>query len=221
MNDAATIVISVDNTQINSKPDKWRIGQLIFLSCLLGFCLLVASLGHYFIFKNVLGYSDDFLETVMYLQLSSCPHFMIFATRLPGPFWSKAPSLSFFAAIMGTQVVAMLFAVYGVLSSAIGWLASLAIMSVSLVYLVFLDQVKLFVCRHWSYELTVRMWPTAARRAELKRIQGLQSIAAKFRRQTRVAKTLINASRFILNVRDARLQHVVLHTVNRTPTAVT
>ena len=32
LNDAATLVISVDNASISPRPDKWRLGQLLFLS---------------------------------------------------------------------------------------------------------------------------------------------------------------------------------------------
>jgi len=39
LNDAATLVISVDNAKISAHPDKWRIGQLIFLSVVLGVLL--------------------------------------------------------------------------------------------------------------------------------------------------------------------------------------
>ena len=107
MNDAATLVISVDNAQISKRPDKWRIGQLIFLSFVLAILLALASFAHFFIFKYAIGWDDDKLGTVMYLQMSSCPHFVIFSTRLPGPFWVKPPSWIFFVAVMGTQVVAM------------------------------------------------------------------------------------------------------------------
>jgi H+-transporting ATPase len=54
------------------------------------------------------------IQTIMYLQISSCPHFVIFSTRLPGWFWEAAPSWIFVVAVGGTQVFAMLMSIYGI-----------------------------------------------------------------------------------------------------------
>ncbi|CAG8803869.1 21394_t:CDS:2, partial [Racocetra persica] len=54
LNDAATLAIAVDNTQISDSPDKWRIGQLITLSIIMGMFLTMFSFAHYFIFLHVI-----------------------------------------------------------------------------------------------------------------------------------------------------------------------
>ena len=203
MNDAATLVISVDNAQISHRPDKWRIGQLIFLSFVLAILLAIASFAHFFIFKYALGSTDDELGTIMYLQMSSCPHFVIFSTRLPRAWYTQPPSLIFFVAVMGTQVIAMFFAVYGVLSTAIGWPSSLAIMAVSLIYFMFLDQVKLFVYAHWSFELTVKMWPTKARKELRDEKRVLRAIKERFIKGARVGRRQINVCKFVLLCKEA------------------
>ena len=211
MNDAATLVISVDNAQISHRPDKWRIGQLITLSFILAILLAIASFGHYFIFKYALTKSEDELGTIMYLQMSSCPHFVIFSTRLPRAWYTQPPSMIFFVAVMGTQVVAMFFAVYGVLSTAIGWPSSLAIMAVSLVYFMFLDQVKLLVYKYWSFELTVKLWPTTARKLVRDEKRALKAAAQRFAKGAKAGRRLINACKFILLAQQARLQEVVVY----------
>lgn len=111
LNDAATLVISVDNARINKRPDKWRLGQLIFLSTVLGGLLCIISFAHFLVGRSYLSSSQ--LETMMYLQISSCPHFVIFSTRLVDPFWKNMPSPLFIFAIAGTQVVAYFLAVFG------------------------------------------------------------------------------------------------------------
>lgn len=201
MNDAATLVISVDNAVISKKPDKWRIGQLIFLSFVLAVLLAAASFVHFFVFRDALGFTDAQLATVMYLQLSSCPHFVIFSTRVPGPFWERAPSCFFFWAVMGTQIIAMFFAIYGVVSAAIGWPASVAIMCISLLYFMVLDQVKLFVYRIWSYKLTVMMWPTKRRRAVLKEKMRKAAVHERYVERCRQARRVMNACKFVLLVK--------------------
>ncbi|RUP43095.1 hypothetical protein BC936DRAFT_137620 [Jimgerdemannia flammicorona] len=104
LNDAATLVIAVDNTQISPKPDKWRLGQLITLSIVLACFLTIMSFAHYFVAKLVMNVTPLQLNTIMYLHISSCPHFVIFSTRVPGYLWENIPSLLFFVVIIATQV---------------------------------------------------------------------------------------------------------------------
>ncbi|KAJ3080554.1 hypothetical protein HK100_010116, partial [Physocladia obscura] len=59
LNDAATLVISVDNAQISYRPDKWRLGQLLTLSFVLGFLLMIISWIHFFVAHYGFGYTTD------------------------------------------------------------------------------------------------------------------------------------------------------------------
>jgi H+-transporting ATPase len=117
LNDAATLVISVDNAMISQKPDKWRIGQLLTLSFILGVMLVGISFAHYFVALVLVDKNDPhyhgIIQTIMYLQISSCPHFVIFSTRLPSWFWENAPSPLFVFAVGATQVFALFVSVYG------------------------------------------------------------------------------------------------------------
>ncbi|KAK3815713.1 MAG: H(+)-ATPase [Linnemannia elongata] len=177
LNDAATLVISVDNAKISAHPDKWRIGQLIFLSVVLGALLTGLSFAHFFIARDVFKVSELQLEAIMYLHISSAPHFVIFSTRLSGYFWENMPSPIFFIAVMGTQVFAMLICVYGVIvGEPIGWIWGICVIGISLAYFVFLDLVKVFIFRHWNFEFTAHAWPTKARREKLaaRRIRAVQ-----------------------------------------------
>ncbi|CAG8484979.1 13284_t:CDS:2, partial [Dentiscutata heterogama] len=174
LNDAATLVISVDNTKISERPDKWRLGQLITLSIVLGIFLTAASFAHFYIAHYVFGIPKDAsdpdkrMETIMYLHISSCPHFVIFSTRLSGFFWESLPSPTFFIAVMGTQIFAMFISIYGVLTPAIGWAWGVAIIGVSLTYFLVLDLVKVIIFRYWSFEFTAKVCPTPARKQKLR-----------------------------------------------------
>jgi len=114
LNDAATLVISIDNARISKRPDKWRLGQLLTLSFILGLCLCAISFGHYFVARDIFGETGQRLQTIMYLQISSCPHFVIFSTRLSTWWWKSMPSFWFFFAIIGTQIFAMFMSIYGI-----------------------------------------------------------------------------------------------------------
>ncbi|KAJ3064169.1 hypothetical protein HDU98_000123 [Podochytrium sp. JEL0797] len=182
LNDAATLVISVDNAQISQRPDKWRLGQLITLSFVLGFLLMCISWVHFFVGHYAFGLTTadivnhpevpnaGVLQTIMYLQISSCPHFVIFSTRLPGYFYENAPSWIFVLAVAGTQVFAMLVAIFGISAidaTPIGWRWGITVLCISTVMFMFLDIVKVWILRIWSFELTVKLFPTKTRKAEL------------------------------------------------------
>ncbi|KAJ2526270.1 hypothetical protein IWW43_006439 [Coemansia sp. RSA 1935] len=110
------------------------------------------------------------METIIYLNVSSAPHFTIFSTRLAGFFWENLPSLTFTAAILATQVFAMFISIFGInnLTTAIGGGWGVSLLAISLAYFVVLDAVKVFVFRIWSFELTVKLWPTRARKERLR-----------------------------------------------------
>ncbi|KAL1919362.1 uncharacterized protein VTP21DRAFT_2055 [Calcarisporiella thermophila] len=172
LNDAATIVIAWDNAQISNKPDKWRLGQLLVMSTVLGCLLACMSFAHFYIARDVFHVTDGQLEGIMYLHISSCPHFVIFSTRIPGYIWQNFPSLIFSIVIIATQIFAMFMSIYGAFGSGehvepIGWPWGIVIMCISFAYMFVLDFVKVQMFRHWSFERTVFLLPTPARRAKL------------------------------------------------------
>ncbi|KAJ3207223.1 hypothetical protein HK099_000331, partial [Clydaea vesicula] len=208
LNDAATLVISIDNARINKRPDKWRLGQLISLSFVLGVLLCIISYAHFFVAKDIFNLPvnskhDTRLHTIMYLQISSCPHFVIFSTRLSDPFYKNMPSIPFIVAIAGTQVFAMFMSIYGFPAfdaQAIGWGWGLAVMGISTVSFMLLDVVKVLVIKNWSFEVTAKLWPVKSRRSELSRRKGQALIDSRVRsniKKVRAAsKTILAVSAF-------------------------
>ena len=61
------------------------------------------------------------VQTLMYLKLSVAGHLTIFLTRTRGPFWSIKPAKILWIAVVGTQAIATLIAVYGVFMTPLGW----------------------------------------------------------------------------------------------------
>ncbi|KAK3847894.1 MAG: H(+)-ATPase [Linnemannia gamsii] len=187
LNDLATLVIAVDNAQISKLPDKWRVGQLIFLSCFLGVLLTSLSFGHFYYFWKIQNYFphpavdgmgpevDRRLESIMYLHISSAPHFLIFSTRLTGYFWESMPSIWFTIVILGTQVVALFMVIFGWLTPAVPAGQALAVFGVSLVSCVVLDVIKVQVFRFWtkgSHSLTCA--PFGGRRKMLQQRKNVE-----------------------------------------------
>ncbi|KAG0210122.1 hypothetical protein BGX28_009663 [Mortierella sp. GBA30] len=160
LNDLATLVIAVDNAQVSTQPDKWRVGQLIFLSCFLGLLLTGLSFGHFYYFWNQQGYVpypesagdtvDRRLDSIMYLHISSAPHFLIFSTRLTGYFWENLPSPLFIIVIVGTQVVALLMVFFGWFTPAVPATQALAVFGISFLSCVVLDVIKVQIFKYWT-----------------------------------------------------------------------
>ena len=64
-------MISVDNTQISAKPDKWRIGQLLTLSTILSIFLAGLSFAHFYVARDIFHVTPYELNSIMYLHISS------------------------------------------------------------------------------------------------------------------------------------------------------
>ncbi|KAI7896813.1 plasma-membrane proton-efflux P-type ATPase [Mucor mucedo] len=179
LNDAATLVIAVDNTEISERPDKWRIGQLLTMSCVLAVMLTVLSFAHFYVARDVFHEHPYVVHSIMYLHISSAPHFVIFSTRVPGYWYKNMPHWLFTVCILGTQVLALFFSVYGVFGEkeevrGCGWAWGMAVLGVSLVYFMLMDVVKVWLFRRWNFALTAKLAPTPKRKAKLA-ARGLES----------------------------------------------
>ncbi|KAJ3258680.1 hypothetical protein HK103_003469, partial [Boothiomyces macroporosus] len=206
LNDAATLVIAVDNARISKRPDKWRLGQLLTLSFILGTLLMGISFAHFFFaksfypFSSTTEYNYKYVQTIMYLQISSCPHFVIFSTRLGSWWWKSMPSWTFLTAIIGTQIVAGIITLIGpdvFEATPIGPAWTFGVLGVSLLMFMLLDIVKVYTFKVWSFELVATLWPTPAHKAKLAKQQArrerLERIKVTLKKIKKI-KALINAA---------------------------
>jgi H+-transporting ATPase len=100
------------------------------------------------------------------------PHFVIFSTRVPGFWFKNMPNWIFTVCIIGTQIIALFFSVYGIFGEhegvapcGYGW--GLSVLGISLVYFMLLDVVKVYIFRSWSFEMTAKVVPTKTRKTKL------------------------------------------------------
>jgi H+-transporting ATPase len=68
-------------------------------------------------------------------------------TRTRGPFWSIRPARILWVAVLGTQIVATLIAVYGLFMTPLGWGWALFVLGYALVWFLLNDRVKLLAYR--------------------------------------------------------------------------
>ena len=58
-------------------------------------------------------FSNDMIQTLVYLNLSVGGHLTVFVARTRGPVWSVRPANILLMAVVGTQILATFIAVYG------------------------------------------------------------------------------------------------------------
>ena len=91
------------------------------ISTVLGVIGVVSAFGLFYLGERVFHLDRNHIQTLMYLKLSVAGHLTIFLTRTRGPFWSIRPARILWVAVVGTQVVATLIAVYGMFMTPLGW----------------------------------------------------------------------------------------------------
>jgi len=121
LNDGAIISIAYDRTRPAKRPETWNMPVLLGLATVLGLTGLASSFGMLYLGERVFQLDRDTLQTLIYLKLSIAGHLTIFVTRTKGSFWSIAPAPVLLIAVIGTQVVATLIAVYGLFMTPLGW----------------------------------------------------------------------------------------------------
>jgi H+-transporting ATPase len=83
----------------------------------------------------------------MYLKLSVAGHLTIFLTRTRGPFWSIRPAKILWIAVLGTQTVATLIAVFGLFMTPLGWGWAAFVWGYAIAWALVNDRVKLLAYR--------------------------------------------------------------------------
>jgi len=86
----------------------------------------------------------------MYLKLSVAGHLTIFLTRTRGPFWSIRPAKTLWIAVLGTQAIATLIAVYGVFMAPLGWRYAGIVWGYALAWFLLNDRLKLLT--YWALD---------------------------------------------------------------------
>jgi H+-transporting ATPase len=147
LNDAAILSIAYDDVHYSNAPEVWNMPVVLGIATVLGVIGVLASFGLFYLGERVFHLDRTIIRSLMYLKLSVAGHLTIFATRTPGPFWSTRPARVLLLAVVGTQMIATLIAVYGVLMPAIGWSWALGVWSYALVWFFVNDRAKLAAYR--------------------------------------------------------------------------
>ncbi len=147
LNDGAILSIAYDKVHYKDEPEAWNMRMVLGIATVLGLVGPIAAFGLFFLGARVYHLDHAHLQTMMYLMLSVAGHLTIFQTRTRGPFWSIRPARILWAAVLGTQVLATLIAVYGLFMTPLGWGWAAFVWGYALAWFLVTDPVKLLAYR--------------------------------------------------------------------------
>ena len=147
LNDGAILSIAYDNVHYKVQPEAWDMRTVLGIATVLGVVGVVSAFGLFYVGERVFHLDRAQVQTLMYLKLSVAGHLTIFLTRTRGPFWSIRPAKILWAAVLGTQVMATLIAVYGLFMTPLGWGWAGFVWGYALLWFLVNDRVKLLTYR--------------------------------------------------------------------------
>ncbi len=142
LNDGAILSIAYDNVHYKKQPEGWNMRMVLGVATALGLIGVVSAFGLFYLGERVFHLDRPHIQTLMYLKLSVAGHLTIFLTRTRGPFWSIRPANILWAAVLGTQIIATLIAVYGFLMTPLGWKWAGFVWGYAIAWFLVNDQIK-------------------------------------------------------------------------------
>jgi H+-transporting ATPase len=168
LNDGAILSIAYDHVRYSDKPETWNMRLVLGIATVLGLAGLAASFGLFYLGERVFHLNREVIQTLMYLKLSVAGHLTVFVTRTRRAFWSTRPAPVLLLAVLGTQALATLIAVFGWFMPPIGWGWAAAVWGYALAWFLVNDRVKLAAYR--IFDRTSSELPTLKR---LGRVSGV------------------------------------------------
>jgi len=147
LNDGAILSIAYDNVHYRDHPEAWNMRVVLGISTALGVAGVAAAFGLFYLGERVFHLDRAHVQTLMYLKLSVAGHLTIFLTRTRGPFWSIRPARILWVAVLGTQTIATLIAVYGLFMTPLGWSWAAFVWGYALIWFLVNDRIKLLAYR--------------------------------------------------------------------------
>lgn len=149
LNDGAILAIAYDHVRGSAKPASWDMRSVLTIATALGTMGVAETFLLFALADNTFQLNHDLIRTLIYLKLSVSGHLTVFVTRTRHPFWSRpAPARILLAAVIGTQVIATLIAVYGMAMTPLGWRWAGIVWAYALFWFLVEDRVKLGAY-HW------------------------------------------------------------------------
>jgi H+-transporting ATPase len=143
LNDGAILSIAYDRVHYSNHPETWNMPEVLGIATVLGIAGVIATFGLFYLGERVFHLGRETIQSLIYLKLSVAGHSTIFLTRTRKAFWSIRPAPILLLAVIGTQTLATLIAVYGIFMPPLGWHWALFVWGYALAWFVVNDRIKL------------------------------------------------------------------------------
>lgn len=113
--DLATVAIAYDNAHSEQRPVEWQLPKIWFISVILGILLAIATWiirGAMFLPSGGVVQNFGSVQEILFLEVALTENWLIFVTRGGKTF----PSFQLIGAILGVDILATLFCIFGWLS---------------------------------------------------------------------------------------------------------
>ena len=148
LNDGAILSIAYDNAGFRNVPEAWNMRLVLGVATVLGVVGVATAFGLFYLGERVFHLDRSHVQTLMYLKLSVAGHLTIFLTRTRGPWWSTRPANILLFAVLGTQAIATLMAIFGFgIVTPLGWQLAAFVWAYAIVCALLTDPVKLLAYR--------------------------------------------------------------------------
>jgi H+-transporting ATPase len=153
LDDAPIMAIAYDNTEVARQPIRWRITRLLVIASAIAVFVAAETFGLLLIGMKVIAdpalqarfglSTPDELRTLMFLQLAVGGHLLLYNTRTRKWFFQRPwPSVPLLAALLATELLAVLMAVNGWFVTPISWQAVGWLIAYLVAWLIIIDVVK-------------------------------------------------------------------------------
>jgi H+-transporting ATPase len=152
LNDGAILSIAYDNVIYKNAPEAWDMRMVLGIASVLGVVGVATTFGLFYLGERAFHIDREHIQTLMYLKLSVAGHLTIFIARTRGPFWSIRPAWILLIAVLATQALATLMAVYGFgIMSPIGWGWTGFVWAYAVICALLTDPIKLLAYRIFDH----------------------------------------------------------------------
>ncbi len=153
LDDVPIMTIAYDNATLPKEPVRWHMRTLLFVSTFMGVLAVAQTFGLVLIgmewlsnaeWQSWIKLSKEQLQTAVFLQIVAGGHLMLFVMRSRASIFTPPwPAKPMFAAILGTQILAVLMCGFGWFVAALPWTIIGLVWVYMLVWTIVLDWVKL------------------------------------------------------------------------------
>jgi len=144
LNDAPIMTIAVDNVGYSNKPERWNMNVILIISTYLGVIGVVASFLLFYIGVVVFHLSVIIIQSFIFLKLSVAASLTVYVARTKGHFWERKPAKELFLATTTTQILAVIFTVYGIILPPMGWGLAIFVLIYAFVWFIITDYLKYY-----------------------------------------------------------------------------